>query len=149
MHITNLTPSYSITISNVLSLSKVSNTFLSRYATNLSCGTQSVFVNQWTCSPLGVVACTTYQPSKLFFAHRETFSYFFSWIFSKHSLNFISFSPFLATFYHKEYLFSIYCYINFGKRKRGAVPLTSLSFRPDLPQIELQHRRLQCRHSSM
>ena len=55
-------------MSNVLSLSKVSNTFLSKYAANRSCGTQSVFVNQWTCSPLGVVACTTYQPSKLFFA---------------------------------------------------------------------------------
>lgn len=149
MHITNLTPSYSITISNVLSLSKVSNTFRFKYAANRSCGTQSVFVSQWTCNPLGVVVCTMYQPLKLFFAHKETFSYFFSWIFSKHSLSFILFSPFLVTFYHKEYLFSIYCYIDFCKRKRGAVLPTSLSFRPDHPQTESQRHRSRYRHPSM
>lgn len=129
-------------MSNVLSLSKVSNIFLSKYAANRSCGTQSVFVNQWTCSPLGVLACTMYQPLKLFFAHKETFSYFFSWIFSKHSLSFILFSPFLSLYYHKERHLSIYCYVIFSKRKRGAVPPTSLSFRPDHLQTELQHHLL-------
>lgn len=149
MHITNLTPSYSITISNVLSLSKVSNTFRFKYAANRSCGTQSVLVSQWTCNPLGVVVCTMYQPSKLFLPIEKR-SHISSLRFSLNTL-LISFfyAPFLSIYYHKERHLSIYCYIDFCKRKRGAVPPTSLSFRPDHLRKVLQHHLLRDHHPSM